>query len=399
MNIGRKSELIQQIGDAGDPSSVIAALEECRANGWLEDGSLRGVNLENADLRRVRLPKADLQGARLAGANLRGADLHGAILREADLSGADLSQATLRGADLTATLLEAARLDGASVTEMQLARTEALADAILPDGNRYDGRYKLLGDLHHARQDGVYPDQVERMADWYGVSVEQYQRGQEWAEHQLDDLLEAASVIEEAEIEWLAEMRSNGRLDDGSLRGEDLTEINLAGCDLSRAILAGAILDEACLLRADLREADLSRASLVGIDLDGANLTDAILRGADLSAAELSRANLQAADLRGADLNEASLIETNLQGANVTDTQLALVDSLAGATLPDGTRYNGHFNLEGDLVNAEDTGIDINDPEQMALWYDVPLTEYKAGQGWASRNLSRLRPEDEDETF
>lgn len=399
MNIGRKSELIQQIGDAGDPGSVIAALEECRANGWLEDGSLRGVNLENADLRRIRLPKADLQGAHLAGANLRGADLHGAILQEADLSGADLGQANLRDADLTASALESARLDGAIVTEMQLARAESLADAILPDGSRYDGRYKLPGDLHHARQDGVYPDQVERLAEWYGVTVEQYQRGQDWAEAQLDDLLEAASVIEEAEIEWLAEMRSNGRLDDGSLRGEDLSEINLAGCDLSRSILAGAILDEACLLRADLREADLSRASLVGADLDGANLTEAILRGADLTTAELSRANLQSADLRGADLNEASLIEANLQGATVTDAQLVLADSLSGATLADGTRYNGRFNLEGDLVNAEDTGIDINDSGQMALWYDVPLLEYKAGQGWASRNLSHLRPEDEDEVF
>lgn len=399
MNIGKKDELIRQIGDAGDPGSVIAALEECRVHGWLEDGSLRGVNLENTDMRRARLPKADLQGAHLAGANLRGADLNAAILLEADLSSADLSQANLRDADLTSAALEAVRLEGATVTEMQLARAESLADAILPDGSRYDGRYKLLGDLHHARQDGVYPDQVERMADWYGITVEQYQRGQEWAETQLDDLLEAASVIEEAEIEWLAEMRSNGRLDNGSLRGEDLSEINLAGCDISRSILAGVILDEACLLRADLREVDLSRASLVGADLDGANLTEAILRGADLSAAELSRTHLQSADMRGADLNEASLIETNLQGATVTDAQLVLVDSLAGAILPDGARYNGRFNLEGDLVNAEDTGIDINDPEQMALWYDVPLSEYKAGQRWASQNLSHLRPDDEDEFF
>lgn len=399
MNIGRKGELIRQIGDAGDPGLAIAALDECRANGWLEDGSLRGANLENADLRRARLSRADLQGAHLGGANLRGADLHGAILQEADLGGADLGQANLQHADLTGAALEAARLDGATVTEMQLARAETLADAILPDGNRYDGRYKLSGDLTHAREDGVYSDQVERLANWYGVTVEQYQRGQEWAEAQLDDLLEAASVIEEAEIEWLAGMRSNGRLDDGSLRGEDLTEINLAGCDLSRAILAGVILDEACLLRADLREADLSRASLVGTDLDCAILTEAILRGADLSTAELSRAKLQSADLRGADLNEASLIETDLQGAIVTDGQLVMVDSLTGATLPDGTRYNGRFNLEGDLANAEDTGINTNDPEQMALWYDVPLPVYRAGQGWASRNLSHLRPEDDDEIF
>ena len=396
MNFGRKGELIRQLGISGDPGGLTAALEECRANGWLEDGSLRGVNLENAELQWAKLANADLQGAHLAGANLRGADLHNAVLQEADLSGADLSQANLQDADLTRVLLEAVNLDRSQVTEMQLAKAGALADATLPDGSRYDGRYKLSGDLHNARLDGVYPDRPERMADWYGVPLVQYHRGQEWAKEQLDDLLEAASVVEEADIEWLAKMKTNGKIENGSLRGEDLGEINLAGCDLSRAIFTGAILDDACLLRADLREADLSRASLVSADLEGANLTEANLRGADLSVAELSRANLRGADLRGADLLEASLIEADLHGALLTDGQLVLVDTLTGATMPDGSRYNGRFNLEGDLANAEETGIDVDDANQMALWYDVTLIDYQAGQSWAHRNLPSLRPEEEE---
>ncbi|MBN1313633.1 MAG: pentapeptide repeat-containing protein [Anaerolineae bacterium] len=396
MNLGRKSELIQQLHIPDGAGGVAATLDECRANGWLEDGSLRGVNLENAELQWAKLSNADLQGARLAGANLRGADLHGAVLQEADLSGADLSQANLQDADLTGALLEAARLDRAQVTEMQLAKAEALADAILPDGNRYDGRYKLIGDLHNARLDGAYPDRPEQMADWYGVSLIQYHRGQKWAHEQLDYLLEAASVVEEADTEWLAKMRAGGKLENGSLRDRDLSEINLAGCDLSRAVFTGAILDDACLLRADLREADLSRASLVSADLEGTNLTEANLRGADLSVAELSRANLRGADLRGADLTEASLVEVDLKEALITDGQLALVDALTGAILPDGSRYNGRFNLDGDLANAEYTGIDVNDAEQMALWYDVPLKDYQAGQSWARRNLPSLRPEIEE---
>jgi uncharacterized protein YjbI with pentapeptide repeats len=396
MDFGKKSELIRQIETSSESDGILAALDECRANGWLEDGSLRGVNLENADLQQARLSKADLQGAHLAGANLRGADLQGAVLQDVDLSGADLSQANLKDADLLGALLEAARLNDATVTEMQLARAETLAEATLPDKNRYDGRYRLSGDIHSARLDGVYPDRPERMAEWYGISLFQYEHGQVWAEEQLRDLLEAASVVEEADVEWLAKIRASGKLEDGSLRGEDLSEINLAGCDLSRAMLAGAVLDDACLLRADLREADLSRASLAGADLEGANLSEAILRGTDLSLAELSHANLRSADFRGADLVEASLIETNLQGAIVHDGQLALVDTLTGATMPDSSRYDGRFNLAGDLTNAEDSGIDTNDPEQMALWYDVPLVDYQAGQGWAHRNLARLRPEDEE---
>ncbi|MBN1429133.1 MAG: pentapeptide repeat-containing protein [Anaerolineae bacterium] len=396
MNFGRKSEVIRQISADNGHDEVLAALDECRANGWLEDGSLRGINLEGCDLSRARLPHADMQDAHLAGANLRGADLHNAVLQEADLSGADLSRANLQDADLTRSLLESVRMNEAQITEMQLVRVEALADAILPDGNRYDGRYRLPGDLHNARLDGAYPDRPQQMADWYGVSLFKYQQGQKWADEQLDSLQEVAAVAEEADVDWLAEARSGGKLEDGSLRGEDLSEINLSGCDLSRAVLAGVILDDAYFLRADLREADLSRASLVGADFEGANLMEAVLRGADLSAAELSRSNLQGADLRGADLLEASLIEANLQGAIVTDGQLVLVDALTGATLPDGCRYNGRFNLEGDLANAGETGIDINDAEQMALWYDIPLSDYQAGQNWARRNLPSLRPEEEE---
>ena len=76
--------------------------------------------------------------------------------------------------------------------------------------------------------------------------------------------------------------------------------VDLAGADLRGTILRGAILMEVDLRNADLRWADLSDASLSG----------AILRRAILSYAE-----------------------------GVTNEQLAEAESLEGATMPDGQKY------------------------------------------------------------
>jgi hypothetical protein len=72
------------------------------------------------------------------------------------------------------------------------------------------------------------------------------------------------------------------------------------------------------------------------------------LTGADLTGAFLQRANLEYANLQGADLQGAILKKANLQEANVTDEQLADAQSLQGATMPDGRKYqDGLKDIEG----------------------------------------------------
>ena len=111
------------------------------------------------------------------------------------------------------------------------------------------------------------------------------------------------------------------------------------------------------LTNADLQGADLRGADLNSIDLEGADLTDADLSGANLSytylhSTHLERATLQRADLTGAELNDAKDTDdppANLQGADltsavlndakVTDEQLAKCKTLAGATMPNGQKY------------------------------------------------------------
>jgi uncharacterized protein YjbI with pentapeptide repeats len=142
---------------------------------------------------------------------------------------------------------------------------------------------------------------------------------------------------------------TGAHLDKAELSNEDLAGANLSGANLSRADLTGANLQGANLSRANLSGADLWGAVLIQADLSrvhgwGANLNKANLREADLTGARLSEASLWGADLTKANMERtylwgANLNEANLRGArNMTQHQLALVKSLVGTILPDGTR-------------------------------------------------------------
>jgi uncharacterized protein YjbI with pentapeptide repeats len=74
---------------------------------------------------------------------------------------------------------------------------------------------------------------------------------------------------------------------------------------------------------------------LSGAYLPNAYIVTANLSGADLWDADLSGANLWNADLSGADLSDA-----NLRGARgLTDEQITAAESLEGATMPNGQKY------------------------------------------------------------
>src|SRR5579859_2973247 len=120
------------------------------------------------------------------------------------------------------------------------------------------------------------------------------------------------------------------------------------------ADLSGAIFTNADLRGADLGGADLSGAIFTSADLRGAGLSNSVLRGADLEGADLSALPATfpggqiptcsgcsppnpkhvPADLSGADLSDADLL-----GAQVTTEQLAVAESLKGATMPDGSKH------------------------------------------------------------
>src|SRR5215218_96568 len=112
-----------------------------RAN--LRKANLREANLRGADLSSTILVQADLSGANLSEAhlweaNLSGADLSGVNLSEANLSNAKLREAALSGANLSGAGLLEANLTNATLTEGQLATSESLYRATMPNGQKYE---------------------------------------------------------------------------------------------------------------------------------------------------------------------------------------------------------------------------------------------------------------------
>ena len=163
-------------------SEAMRASEELRFCGWIEDGTLDDCNVTGADLQNCNFARARMRRVRFHRANLREASFYYADLRGAFLVGVDASEAIFRGADLTGAYLQGANLTGAAgLTPQQLSTCARLKGATMPDGSRYDGRYNLRGDVKKARNKGHDPEYDEMAAKYYGVPLETYLAGQEWA--------------------------------------------------------------------------------------------------------------------------------------------------------------------------------------------------------------------------
>lgn len=175
-------ELLRELRDSASRADAADVIDMLRMRGWLEDGSLKNVMLQGCTLRDVDLVGAmladadmdecDLNGADLDAADLTGASLHDGDLRYTNLAGADLSGADLIGADLTGADLQMANLTDAQVEEAQLLDAHRLWGAWMPDGSRYDGRFRLRGDLAAARAEGLNPDDDNSMRGWYDFSAD-----------------------------------------------------------------------------------------------------------------------------------------------------------------------------------------------------------------------------------
>ena len=203
----------------------------------------------------------------------------------------------------------------------------------------------------------------------------------------------------------LERLREQGALQDGTLREQNLSNMTLIDVDLSGINMGGANLQEIDLSACDLTEARLANAHMLGARLVGADLSRADLSSARLFRAELSNSSFREAflfqvdlrevNLKGADLWGARCSATNLKGARVSLTQLVSVGMLNGSVMPDGSRYDGRFNLDGDFQFARflDMEIDVSDSESMADFYEVSRMDYLRGQDWAQAYLHRLRAE------
>ena len=175
-----KLELLDKLW-IGDNELALQAVKEMQIHGWLSNGSLKGIalcqaNLQGADLTKANLSNVDLHQAHLENTDLRMTNLRGAKLVRVRLNNADLEHAELSGADLYKADLSGAR----NLTDEQLSKVQRLGGSIMPDGNTYDGRYNLEGDLALARLMSVDINDPKNMADFYGIPLETYLFGQQW---------------------------------------------------------------------------------------------------------------------------------------------------------------------------------------------------------------------------
>jgi len=278
---------------------------------------------------------------------------------------ADLHMANMEGANLIGTKLQGAH----NLSEIQLRRTNMMVGTIMPDGSMYDGRFHLPGDLGAANSHGVNLDNPFEIDQFYGVHIS---RPTTKTNDQVDKLMalkdtQLVRMLRKSDHEVVLravyELRRRGRLSDGLLEWTYLKFVHLQSADLSSV--------------------NLCKANLSMADLQGANLSHAKLEGT-----RLSKANLRGCELAMASLKDASLSGANLQGAcNVTVDQLSKVSTMRGATMPDNSRYDGRFNLSGDLCTIHNWRIDSNDPEAAADFYGVSLDDYLLGQQLTSEKV------------
>src|SRR5574341_283571 len=200
----------------------------------------------------------------------------------------------------------------------------------------------------------------------------------------------------------LEQLISSDLLFNGSLEGENFSNGNLhqspfisfhraGSAKLRGANFRSAILSEAWLNEADLSDSILKHAKIQKAHLYKTNMQNADLVNTDLDGAYLFKADLRNTSMNNANVRNASFWETNLFNSSLSDIQLRTAFRLRGSILPEGSRYNGRFNLVGDIQDAEEDGTDTEDPKAMAAWYVVPLEEHLRGQEWARKHLPKMQ--------
>ncbi len=117
------------------------------------------------------------------------------------------------------------------------------------------------------------------------------------------------------------EMASRG----GSLRGVDLSNVDLSGLDLRNANFEGA---------------DCTRCNFDGAVLDGAKFDNASLHSATFRKTNLHNASMNQANLCRADLRTASFQNTSICNANLENTHIDPL-TIGGANLRGSWRSGG----------------------------------------------------------
>jgi hypothetical protein len=262
-----------------------------------------------------------------------------------------------------------------SISLIQIALTVLIIDRLYDRLKMRDAKSRLIRDM------GSFDKNIARNAlETLSEPPDKNKRERSWLQ---DGSCVGAKLIK-AQLAGLplseADLRG-AELNGANLEGTILISANLGshpihgGTKLADACLRGAILNNASLQKAEMRRADLQNAQLDGANLAGANLQEAKLQQASLRGCNLSGVQMWHVDLTDADLTNAHIEDSQLRSRHEP-----IAARLRGAIMPNGERYNGRFNLKGDIELAAQEGVDTTSNEAMAAWYGISLEDYQGGQ-------------------
>lgn len=105
--------------------------------------------------------------------------------------------------------------------------------------------------------------------------------------------------------------------------------------------------------------------------LDGENFSGTNFEGACFTNASMIGANLTGCILIKADLKNAKLSYADFTNASIDILTLEQAHSLWKAKMPNGSYYDGRYNLIGDIEMAKKMGYDLSDMNQFKQFYEL----------------------------
>jgi uncharacterized protein YjbI with pentapeptide repeats len=150
----------------------------------LYNARLNNADISNATLKNVFFNGADFTDAKCDGSSFEGSKLYDARFIRTSLKNSDLRQTWLNGVDFTDADLSGADLTGVIYFNFaQFMQASRMRGVRMPDGNIYDGRFSLSGDLEDAQKSGVDTRDTLALAIYYGITEKVFLLGHEWMQN------------------------------------------------------------------------------------------------------------------------------------------------------------------------------------------------------------------------
>lgn len=181
----QKKRLVREV-KSRDNADALKALEALKEKGWLEEKNLFTKKYFNG----TNLSKGDLWFVDFSESNFLGVNFDNCMLINTIFTNCTFSMTSFINSNLSAS-----NFKGAQFFEPYhsiLSQALSMRQAIMPGGNKYDGRYLLRADeleiVGQMRKDisnvpylELYVERKEVATKYFGISEQEFKEGAKWA--------------------------------------------------------------------------------------------------------------------------------------------------------------------------------------------------------------------------